>query len=171
MRRWRWGACGAAMIAAMSGASAFAATNEEAREEVAGLDPAALYPRALPPKLEDADVDFESKGAAFSVTWDRGCCADDEGTRIGYIALSRAGKKQLKRDLEFSRARGFRPRKVTVGDRTVWYLCGHVCGYEFTRGRYSYGVFGIYYAESERSVEKDMRRVLKALESVDDPAA
>ena len=102
--------------------------------------------------------------------WDRGCCADDEGTRIGYIALSRAGKKQLKRDLEFSRARGFRPRKVMVGERTVWYLCGHVCGYEFTRGKYSYGVFGIYYAESERAVEKDMRRVLKALEPVDDPA-
>lgn len=164
------GATVACVLAGAIGGPASAATNEEARAEVADLDPSALYPARLPERLEDANVTFDANGSSFNVTWDRGCCGKDGDTRLGEIGWNRFPARRMKQDFKLARSRGFKPRRKVVGGRKVWYLCGHVCGYEFKRGRYAYGVFGIYYTEGGRRDERDMRAIIAALEPVGDIA-
>jgi hypothetical protein len=147
---------------AVSAAAAFADTNTAVETRLARVEPSALYPTRLPERLQDADVSLSRHAHLYTVIWDRGL---DRGRPRGYVDLDRSYASSLRVQLAQSRRRGFHPRRVMVGTRRVWYLCGHICGYEFVSGRYAYGVFGFYYTR-ERKDERDMRAIVKALQPV-----
>lgn len=44
------------------------------------------------------------------------------------------------------KARGSRPVRTRIGSRSVYHMCGHVCGYEWHQDGLTYSVFGIYYS-------------------------
>ena len=150
---------GAAVAIGAAGASAD--TNTSVQTRLARAEPGALYPTQLPERLQNADVTLSRHGHLYSVLWDRGI---RNGRPRGYVSLSRNQSGALHEALTVSRRRGFHPRKVTVGTRRVWFLCGHICGYEFVSGQYAYGVFGFYYNPHDRRDLRDMRFVLKALQ-------
>lgn len=153
---------------ALAGPQATAAaawlTNDQARAALTALllTPAALYPSVLPARLEGAGVQLDTSDG-YTVIWDRGATVDQQ---VGFVALTRAQRSTLHSDLQVSRRRGHRPRRVRVGDRSVWHLCGHVCGYAWEQdGRY-YGVFGVYYAADETGsmVASDERAIIRSLQ-------
>lgn len=162
MLRWVKAMLVAGGAVAVSAAGAFADTNAAVETRLAQVEPHALYPTRLPQRLHDADVSLSLRAPLYTVTWDRG---SDGGRPLGYVDLARSYASHLRVDLAQVRRRGFHPRRVVVGTRRVWYLCGHICGYEFVSGRYAYGVFGYYYTSDRRDL-RDMRVILKTLKPV-----
>lgn len=133
----------------------------EAELRALQLDPPMLFPTALPARLRDADAEL-STDSGVVVSWDRG---EAGGNRVGEMTLSRGSRSQLAQDLRTSRSRGYRPRRTKLGSRTVWRLCGHVCGYEWSEQGRTYGVFGQYYVGDEdgQTVARDARALIKRL--------
>ncbi len=120
-----------------------------------------LYPTVVPSRLADAEMRLVTE-PGIAVVWDRGRTRD---VRIGYVQLLRRQRGALRDDLRTARSGGYRPRRVRVGRRTVWRLCGHICGYEWIEDGRAYGVFGIYYIGDENgsTVARDQRSLIRAL--------
>ncbi len=161
-------ALGLAVVSAMVPAScAMAADTADVRSSLRGLGlvPAPLFPATVPPRLRRSDAQL--RGAErFTVTWDRGTAED--GLPIGFVSFGRAKASQLRSDLATARARGSHPRRVRIGSRRVWRLCGHLCGFEWREQRYTYFSLGIYYKNDAGGdlVARDERTLIASLESL-----
>jgi hypothetical protein len=151
------------ILGAPTGASAD--TNAEVQQQVRELklSPLMLYPTRLPSRLANADVTLSTEGE-LSVAWDRGS-APRGHNQVGAIGLTRGPRSQLRDDLRTSRRRGYRPRRVALGRRHPWRLCGHVCGYAWVENSRYYGVYGIYYIGDEdgQTVDRDQRYLIRHL--------
>jgi hypothetical protein len=90
----------------------------------------------------------------------------DLGGSYGYVNFDYDGVATLNDLLHTVRRRGFRPRKVTVGHRRVFYLRAHSCGYAWREDGRTYSIGGIYYVGDPRGrhVLADMRSTIKALQ-------
>jgi hypothetical protein len=123
-----------------------------------------LYPASLPARLAAADVTL-STDAGIAVVWDRGQVSSEGNNPVGSIGLYRRPRNRLREDLRVARSRGGTPRKVWVGSRQVWRLCGHVCGYAWIEQRRYYGVYGIYYVGDETGsiAARDQRTIIRRM--------
>jgi hypothetical protein len=150
-----------ASVVAPAAAGAMTPQAARAKLRVAGLHPAPLYPFRLPAAVRSSHASVSITARQFSVVWDRGCCSAP-GLNRGYLSLGRAGYGQLGSDLSVSRSRGFAPRRVRVGSRRVWRVCGHICGYDWQEQGFTYQAFGIYYAKLG-SEARDLRIIITRL--------
>lgn len=161
-------ASGLAVAFAMVPASgAMAADTADVRSSLRGLGliPAPLFPTTVPSRLRGSDAQLRGT-ERFTVTWDRGTAED--GLPIGFVSFGRAKASQLRSDLATARARGSHPRRVRIGSRRVWRLCGHLCGFEWREQSYAYFSFGIYYKNDAGGdlVARDERTLIASLESL-----
>jgi hypothetical protein len=118
----------------------------------ADLSPRPFYPDRLPRLLRESDASIDVSRRRFPVTYDRGEAAS--GRPTGYVSFGRTRRRQLTDDFKLWRLRGYEPKRVLVGRVRAWYVCGHVCGYDFRAQRFTYQAFGVYYARpgaSERT--------------------
>jgi hypothetical protein len=160
MRRLRRRAWIALVVTLIAGAVRSAAdTPQKVQHDLAkaALTPPPLYPTKLPARIKDADAKLSIANGYFSVTWNRRGSVG--GTKLGYLQFGRARGGQLSADLKTARQRGNHPRRVKVGRFRTWYLCGHVCGFDWRYGRFTYQAFGIYYLQpgAER---RDLKRLI-----------
>jgi hypothetical protein len=100
------------------------------------------------------------------VTYDRGERAS--GRPIGCVSFGRTRRGQLTEDLTLSRLRSYKPKRVIVGRVRAWYVCGHICGYDFRAQRLTYQAFGVYYARPGRE-RKDLRAIIRRLKRLPPP--
>jgi hypothetical protein len=154
----------AVAFAIVPASAAMAAGTADVRSSLRGLGlvPAPRFPTAVPPRLRGSDAQLRGT-ESFTVTWDRGTAED--GLPIGFVSLGRAKASQLRSDLATARARGSHPRRVRIGSRRVWRLCGHLCGLEWREQSYTYFLLGIYY-KNEAIVARDERTLIASLESL-----
>ncbi len=130
----------------------------------AGLSQPIVYPSALPPGLGPDLADTSIHGDFFSVEFDYPADPSANLPRAGYVTFSRNTYRLLSQDLNTARRRGFRPKQKTVGSRRVFYICGHICGYEWHENNYTYNAFGIGYADrSPNPVLGDLRLIIQSL--------
>lgn len=157
-------ALGLAVVSAMVPSSAaIAADTADVRSSLRGLGlvPAPLFPTTVPPRLRASDAQLRGT-ERFTVTWDRGT---EDGLPIGFVSFGRGKASQLRSDLATARARGSHPRRVRIGSRRVWRLCGHLCGFEWHEQSYTYFSLGIYYKNDAGGdlVARDERTLLASL--------
>jgi hypothetical protein len=83
-------------------------------------------------------------------------------------SFGRARTSQLRSDLATARARGSHPRRVRIGSRRVWRLCGHIRGFEWREQGYTYFSLGIYYKNDAGGdlVARDERTLIASLASL-----
>ena len=159
----------AALLALAAPGQAEADSDEEVRATLVELDlsPPMLYPSTLPSRLIDDKASL-STDRGVVVVWDRGAVSHGDDNRVGYISLTRGPRSFLRGDLQSARSRGYKPRKVRLRGRTVWHLCGHVCGYACMEQNRYYWVYGIYYVGDERgrTVARDQRTILRCMQTL-----
>jgi hypothetical protein len=149
-----------ALVVTVGAVQSRADTPQKVQQDLAraALTPPPLYPTTLPARIRDSDAELSITDGYFSVTWNRRGSVG--GTRLGYLQFGRARRGQLAADLKTARRRGDHPRRVQVGRHRTWYLCGHICGFDWRHGQFTYQAFGIYYLRpgTER---QDLERLIK----------
>ena len=132
----------------------------EARIELfaARLIPPPLFPTRLPRRVRRSNTTLTLSAPHFNIHWSRGF-----RDARGYISLARASYEAFDATLEQVHARGFQERPETIGGRGVLYVCGHVCGFVWREGAFTYNVFGDYPRTRGNSDEKDMRAIIRRL--------
>lgn len=132
-----------------------------ARLASAGLSPAPLVPTALPRALIGTKGKTEVSGARFTLTFQRGCCTAAGGS-FGYATFGRSPPGALDADLRTAESRGSPPTRRRIAGHKVYYLCGHVCGYEWVEGGFAYHAFGLYY-EKPGSEKQDLAALVRSV--------
>lgn len=138
----------------------------EARIELfaARLMPPPLFPTVLPRRVRRSDTTLALSAPHFNVHWSRGF-----RDARGYLSLGRASYENFDATLEQVHARGFQERPERIGGRDVLYVCGHVCGFVWREGAFTYNVFGDYPQTRGDADEKDMRAIIRRLQPLAAP--
>jgi hypothetical protein len=162
--RSRWGVTFVCVVLGILCTAAGADTTASVRAQIRALElsPAMLFPTRLPSRPNNANASLDTS-SYLTVLWDRGSLSN--GYKIGYTSLARADRSELERDFATARRDGYKPRRVKVGKRYVWRLCGHICGYAWLEQGRTYEVLGIYYIGDEygQTVAAAQRQIIRSL--------
>ena len=133
----------------------------------AQLEPVPLYPSYLPARLRNAGTQLEVEDPYYQVSWNR---RHADGEYGGSISFARGPDTDLDEAVAVVEARGGPAvTQDVLGGRQVLFLCGHICGYYWREGEFTFHVAGQYFRPPAGDDRTDMRSIVRSLQPLTHP--